>query len=90
MRFCRLVGVVMGCAILLGACGQAATSSPPSPAQIAAADAAAARVHVPEGDWLRFDYDAQRNGVGPPATGINARDVAALRLRTVRLPGTVD
>ncbi len=90
MRFCRLVGVVMGCAILLGACGQAATSSPPSRAQIAAADAAAARVHVPEGDWLRFDYDAQRNGVGPPATGINARDVAALRLRTVRLPGTVD
>jgi hypothetical protein len=89
MWICRLVGVVMGCAILHGACGQAVISPSASPAQIAAAEAAA-RVRVPEGDWLRFDYDAQRNGIGPAATGINARDVGALRLRTVRLPGTVD
>jgi outer membrane protein assembly factor BamB len=90
MRMLRAPGVVIGCGLVLGACGQAGTGSPPSPAQIAAADGAAARVHVPDGDWLRFDYDAQRTGVGPAATGINVRDVRALRLRTVGLPGTVD
>ncbi len=47
-------------------------------------------VHAPEADWLRFDYNAERSGVGPAATGITAGNVKRLRLRTVRLPGTVD
>lgn len=79
-------------AIMLAGCGQAKSvlSAEGGPAARAAADAAAARAQVPEADWLRFDYDAQRSGVGPAATGITARDVRALRLRTVGLPGTVD
>lgn len=49
-----------------------------------------AKARVPEADWLRFDYDAQRSGVGPTATGISAHNLGALRTRTVKLPGTVD
>ena len=49
-----------------------------------------ARVHIPAGDWTRFDYDAQRSGVGPGDTGLDRHNVGALRLRRVRLPGTVD
>jgi PQQ-like domain len=85
--------LVACCAIVLGGCGQAVkseSSAEGSPAARAAADAAATRTHVPEADWLRFDYDAQRSGVGPVATGITAHNLRALRLRTVRLPGTVD
>jgi hypothetical protein len=42
------------------------------------------------GDWSRFDYDAQRSGVGPANTGITGGDLGRLRRRTVRLDGTVD
>ena len=56
----------------------------------ASAGATAARAKIPDADWLRFDYDAQRSGVGPADTGITARNVRRLRLRTVRLPGTAD
>jgi PQQ-like domain len=45
---------------------------------------------APEADWLRFDYDAARSGVGPAATGITARNAHSLLLRRVRLSGTVD
>ncbi len=45
---------------------------------------------VPSGDWLTFDYDAARNGVGPAQTGITAGDLGRLRLRTVRIPGIAD
>ncbi len=70
----------------------------PSPSSSASAGggttsrAAAARAskRVPEADWLRFNYNAQRSGVGPAATGINAGNVRKLRLRTITLPGTVD
>jgi hypothetical protein len=53
-------------------------------------DASLARVHIPVGDWMTFDYDAQRSGVGPAATGLGPHNVGALRLRRVKLPGTVD
>jgi outer membrane protein assembly factor BamB len=50
-----------------------------------------ARTTIPTGvDWPRFNLDAQRSGVDPAATGLNAHNVGALRLRTVKLPGTVD
>jgi outer membrane protein assembly factor BamB len=80
------------CAIVLAGCGQAVksvSSAEGGPAAQAAA-AAAARTPVPESDWLRFNFTAERSGVGPASTGITARDVRSLQLRTVRLPGTVD
>lgn len=46
--------------------------------------------HVPDGDWPTFDYNAQRSGVGPAATGITRRTLSALQERVVTLPGTVD
>jgi outer membrane protein assembly factor BamB len=45
---------------------------------------------VPSGDWLRFNYDAQRSGVGPGDTGITARNVGQLQTRVVHLDGVAD
>jgi outer membrane protein assembly factor BamB len=45
---------------------------------------------VPEGNWPQFNYTAQRAGVGPANTGITARNLSKLQLRTVVLPGTAD
>lgn len=89
---------LVACTAALAGCGGSATSISATPsvasttAQTAGATVARARpaAHVPEADWLRFDYDAQRSGVGPAATGITARNLHTLRLRTVNLPGTVD
>jgi outer membrane protein assembly factor BamB len=81
------------CAIIVAGCGrtgESVSSAEGSPAVRAAATAAAARTFVPESDWLRFNFNAERSGVGPATTGITARDVRALQLRTVSLPGTVD
>jgi outer membrane protein assembly factor BamB len=47
-----------------------------------------ARVHG--ADWQRFNYDAQRSGVGPADTGITTRNLRSLRARVVLLDGTVD
>ncbi len=87
-----LLGALVCCAAILAACGRAGPPVVGAGADSSSeyAGASAARVQVTESDWLRFDYDAQRNAVGPAATGITARNVKHLRLRTVRLPGTVD
>ena len=72
--------------LALAGCGSSATidaTAVPSAATLA-------RVHIPPGDWTRFGYDAQRSGVSPAATGLNRHNVGALRLRRVKLPGTVD
>jgi hypothetical protein len=45
---------------------------------------------IPTGNWTTFDYNAQRSGVGPAATGITAGDLQLLVRRTVQLGGTVD
>jgi hypothetical protein len=42
------------------------------------------------GDWTRFNYDAQRSGVGPANTGITAANVGRLRVRTVHIDGAAD
>jgi outer membrane protein assembly factor BamB len=42
------------------------------------------------GDWLRFDFNAQRSGVGPASTGINSHNLGRLKLQKVRVDGTVD
>ena len=47
-------------------------------------------MNVPSGDWLRFNFDAQRSGVGPADTGITARNLRSLSVRRVHLDGTVD
>ena len=45
---------------------------------------------VAPGDWLTFDYDSQRNGVGPSETGITASNLGQLTLRTVEINGIAD
>ncbi len=84
MKRARLaVGILV---LALAGCGQS-TVIDPSAVPTAAA---LARVHIPSADWPRFNFDAQRSGVGPAATGLGAGNVGALRLRRVSLPGTVD
>ncbi len=84
-----------GCAAVLAGCGGSGPAivnpGPDSSSEyLSTSTASAARSRIPEADWLRFDYNAQRSGVGPAATGITAGNVKRLRMRTVRLPGTVD
>jgi outer membrane protein assembly factor BamB len=45
---------------------------------------------VPDGDWLQFNFDAQRSGAGPARTGITAANVRGLSLRLVHLDGIAD
>ena len=90
-------GTLILCALALAACGGSGAPAPPASTETSqtttarAPDAAGtATARVPAGDWTRFDYDAQRSGVGPASTGIGARDLRRLKLRRVSLDGTVD
>jgi outer membrane protein assembly factor BamB len=78
--------------LLLVACGyQAAHRSGTS--RTSSHDRQGARsgpTSVPDGDWRTFDYDSDRGGIGPSATGITASNVGSLRARTVSLPGVAD
>ena len=91
-RVVSIWGAIAGCAAILAGCGGTgpAVVGPGPDSSSEYASATTARVNIPEADWLRFDYDAQRSGVGPAATGITAGNVRRLKLRTVRLPGTAD
>ena len=74
-----------------GSGSQNATPSASAAAVVSSATSDAARAAtVPSGDWLTFDYDAARSGVGPAQTGITAGDLRRLKLRTVRIPGIAD
>ncbi len=74
--------------LLLAGCGAHTASIDPSAVPTAAT---LARAKVPAAvDWLRFNFDAQRSGDGPAAVGLGPHNVGALRLRKVKLPGTVD
>jgi outer membrane protein assembly factor BamB len=81
----RSVASALACTALLAACGGslAAGSAPSSPASAAAASPS-------PGDWNRFNYDAARTGVDPASTGITARNLGRLKVRRIRLDGTVD
>ena len=61
---------------------------------VLAAAVVAAAVHAAPaklgGDWTRFGYDAARSSSGPARTGITAANVRTLRLRRIKLDGTVD
>lgn len=74
--------------VLLAGCGGQTASIDPAAIPT---KATLARTKIPPAaDWTRFDFDAQRSGFDPAPTGLNAHNVGALRLRKVRIPGTVD
>ena len=75
--------VAVACATALAACGGSTTAS----GDQAGADPPIA---APPGDWTTFNFNAQRSGVGPAATGITARNLDKLTVRRVQLDGTVD
>jgi outer membrane protein assembly factor BamB len=83
----RRIGVALTAlavpAMLLVACGGHADGAASTRSDVSAAT-------VVGGDWQRFDYDAQRSGVGPASTGIDAGTVGSLQTRAVHIDGTVD
>lgn len=85
-------GLVLAGALLIVACGSHAVGAPMpgAPASARSASARSASARVPGGDWSRFDYNAQRSGVGPAHTGITAGNLGLLRRRVMHLDGTVD
>ncbi len=81
---------ILGAVSILTLAGGIAASVSATPTAPAAAATASAPAQVPDGDWTRFNFDAQRSGVGPAATGIDSRTVHQLSRRRVHLDGTVD
>src|SRR2546430_4552070 len=88
-RPAAFIALLVSTAALLASCGG---SSPQASAVTDTAGAPAVVVKRPpdNGDWTRFDYDAQRSGVGPASTGITAANLHSLRHRRIFLDGTVD
>ena len=89
------LGTLAASAAMLVACGGHAvgavtTSAATTSASAVPASASAVPASVPGGDWTRFDYDAQRSGVGPASTGITAGDVGSLQTRVVHIAGVAD
>jgi len=82
-------GLSVACATVLVACGGHAAGNPTSARATSTTDWPAAAAAVP-GDWLRFDFNSQRSGVGPASTGINSHNLSQLRLQKVHVNGTVD
>jgi hypothetical protein len=82
-----LAAVLVSGAVLVACGGHAAQAVSGSSAAATAPGQGAA---VAGGDWLRFDYNAQRSGVGPADTGITSADIGALQTRVVQVDGTVD
>jgi hypothetical protein len=73
--------------LLLAACGGGATSATSTSASTSHSTA---RSVAGGNDWTRFDWNAQRTGSPPVATGITAANISSLKRQQVRLPGTVD
>ena len=86
------VGTAALCALAIAACGGSKADTVSTPPGSAGASGAAlgAAAKVAGADWQRFDFDAQRSGVGPSDTGITAGNVGTLGRRRVHLDGTVD
>jgi hypothetical protein len=89
----------MAVLLTLAACGSTAVGastrtgngrSNPTSAGTASAIDVRSTARVPDGDWTRFDYNAQRTGVGPAKSGITRANLHTLRRRTVNIDGTVD
>jgi hypothetical protein len=83
-------GSLLACAVALAGCGTHAVGATTADGSGGAAAVVVAARSVPDGDWLQFNFDAQRSGVGPAATGITAGNVRGLQLRRVHLDGVAD
>ena len=88
-------GLCAACAVVLVACGGHAVgaSTPRSTTSATPTTSGPAPTVAPaavSGDWLRFDFNAQRSGVGPASTQINSHNLGQLKLQKVRVNGTVD
>jgi outer membrane protein assembly factor BamB len=81
MKAASARALLVATGVLLVACGGHA---------VGASDPGVAAASVPAGDWTTFDYNAQRSGVGPADTGINAGNAGRLQTRDVHIDGTVD
>jgi hypothetical protein len=86
------IGTAALCALAIAACGGSGADTVSTPPGSAGASGAAlgAAARVAGADWQRFNFDAQRSGVGPSDTGITAGNVGTLVRRRVQLDGTVD
>jgi outer membrane protein assembly factor BamB len=82
-------GVLTSVLLLVGCASDSANHTARNPAHKRVVSQAQ-RAAVPDGDWLTFDYDSRRSGVGPKATGITSANIKELRLRRVKLPGVAD
>jgi outer membrane protein assembly factor BamB len=82
--------LVLLLASVVAGSGLRASTTSAAAAPLTTAASAARVAKVPDGDWTRFGYDAQRSGVDPSPTGITAANLRRLRLRVVQLNGTVD
>ena len=85
-RIIAALALLAATATTLVACGGHTIAVATQPAKTGASTTA----HVPDGDWLEFDYNAQRSGVGPGDTGITGANLGALETRVVHVDGTVD
>jgi PQQ-like domain len=84
LRAALLAGTL---ALMIAGCGSSGSAGGGGAAASSGAIGAAA---ITGSDWPTFNFDAQRSGVGPPATGITAANVKSLTTRRVHLDGIVD
>ncbi len=78
---------LLASAVIATAC---ATHNGATQAHGAPTGAPASAASVPDGDWTTFDYNAQRTGAGPGATGITAQNLHSLKARVLHINGEVD
>ena len=87
------LGIAALCTLAVAACGGSGADTVSTPLGSAGASGAAlgaGNARVVGADWTRFNFDAQRSGVGPAGAGITAGNVGALSRRRVHIDGTVD
>lgn len=85
-----LVGALVAAALLIAGCGGSHAGATVSPTTGGAPASAVSSASVPGADWPNFDFNPERTGVGPAATGIDAGNVGHLELRQVRIHGIAD
>jgi outer membrane protein assembly factor BamB len=90
MRLRRVFVASVAAAGLAGCASQDTPNSAARSPGLGSGAPEAGTASIPGGDWLQFDFNAQRSGVGPADTGITAANLGKLRARVVSLPGTVD
>jgi hypothetical protein len=76
--------------VFVVACGGHAADDSMSASAATMSDSVSASSAIAPADWLRFDFNAERSGVGPAQTGITSGNLGRLRLQKVSVNGTVD